>query len=146
MMGHIFYFFGLIIFMSNLNLLLEYFDYIKIKEWSKSFEKVTKKPPLEKEFKKGDLVKYRKYNGILALNFLWLFLGIITASWKIFLILLILNFFTNLICKLIGEFRIFSVFLNFTKNILIVFSILILCVNHFHLHLDLYNLLCRSIF
>jgi hypothetical protein len=54
MIGDFFYFFGLIVFILDLNLLFEFFEYIKLKEWAESFKKVTKKEPIEKDFKKGN--------------------------------------------------------------------------------------------
>jgi hypothetical protein len=141
MFGHLFYFLGLIIFITNLNLIFEFFDYIKLKEWVHSFKKVTKREPLEKDFKKGDYEKHRKYAGIIGLYLIWLFVGFISDSWKVFMILLLFVRLIDLICYLIGEFKMFCKLLNLSKLILLTISILILCINHFHLHLDLYQLL-----
>jgi hypothetical protein len=142
-MGHLFYFFGLIVFLTNINFLLEVFEYLRIKEWFNSFEKVTKKKPTVKDFKKGDLENYKKFNSVLAINSFWLFFGILSSSWKIFILLLIFNFLNGVLIKIIGEFRLISKILFLMKAIIITLSILILTINHFHLHLDLFGLLFR---
>jgi hypothetical protein len=140
-MGHLYYFFGLVVFLTNLSFLMEFFNYLKIKEWHKSFEKVTKKIPNDKDFKKGDLEKFKKFNGVIGINFLWIFFGIMSESWKIFLLILSFNLIINLLTHIIGEFKMFSKIINFIKIIVISATILILCLNHFHLHLDLFKLL-----
>jgi hypothetical protein len=143
-MGHIFYFFGLILFLTNLSFLYQYFDYIKIREWFISFQKVTKKIPTVEDFKRGEFEKYKKFNGVEGLNFLWIFFGILTQSWKFFLLLIFFNIAISLVINFIGQFRPISKFINFIKFIIISLSILLLTINHFHLHLDLYSLLFSS--
>jgi hypothetical protein len=142
-MGHAFYFFGLIVFLTNLNFLYKFFDYMKIREWFISFQKITKKFPTDKDFKKGDYEKYKKFNGVEALNFLWIFFGVLTQSWKIFLLLISFNITISLIINIIGQFRLISKITLFIKFIVISLSIIILTINHFHLHLDLFSLLLR---
>jgi len=140
-MGHLYYFLGLIVLLANFNFLVEFFNYLKIKEWFKSFEKVTKKIPNDKDFKKGDLEKFKKFNGVVGLNFLWLFFGVMSGSWKIFLLILSFNLIIDFLIHSIGEFKMFSKIINFIRTSITTISILILCLNHFHLHLDLYKLL-----
>jgi hypothetical protein len=145
-MSHIFYFVGLLIFLMNFFYLFDYFEFIRIKEWLWSYKKVTLKDPSESDFKRGDAEKYRKFNGIIILNFLWIFFGLLTGSWKFFGIILILNLIVNLIQRLIGSFRFISKILQF-----LIFNItcgmeILLVINHFHLHLDLFSLLVGLLF
>jgi hypothetical protein len=128
-MGHIFYFFGLILFLSNLNLISNFFTYIKIKEWFESFKKVTKKEPQNSDFKRGEHRIFNNLNGLFLVNFFWIFFGLLTNSWKLFAVLLVINLIINLICKLVGEFRLFSKIIQFIKVILITASICILTIN-----------------
>ena len=141
MIGHFFYFCGLKVFLSNLNFIYHFFDYIRVKEWSISFQKVTKRFPSDKDFKRGDFEKFKKYSGVVALNFFWLFFGILSSSWKIYLVLLSLHLFINLIIRAIGEFKMFSKYLLLIKILIINLSILVLTINHFHLHLNLFQIL-----
>jgi hypothetical protein len=139
-MGDIFYFFGLILFLSNLNLISNFFTYIRIKQWFLSFKKITKKEPKNSDFKRGEQKIFNNMNGLFLSNFFWIFFGLLTNSWKIFTILLIISLIINLTCKLIGEFTLFSKVVQFLKLVLIAASISILTINHFHLHSDLFRL------
>jgi hypothetical protein len=143
MIGHTFYFCGLIVFLANLSFLFNFFEYLKIKEWYVSFEKITKSIPTKKEFRQGDYDKFRKFNGVFALNFLWFFFGIVGQNWKIFMLLIFIHLFTQTLSKLIGQFLMFIKFFQFMIQIIISSTILLLCINHFHLHLDLFELLWR---
>ena len=138
-MGHFYYFIGLFVFLGNLNLLINYFDFMRIKEWFKSFYKVTKKYPSNSDFKKGELDKYKRYNGFSGLNFIWFFLGLVTPSWKLFLFLNLLNAMIEVLCNLIGEFKLFSKILGALKLTFMTLMILLLVINHFHLHMDLFS-------
>jgi|688.fasta_scaffold536072_3 hypothetical protein len=138
-MGHLFYIFGLFVFLANLNYISNFFDFIKIKEWTESFKKIAKRNPTEKDYKKEKLEKYRKFSGIEKGNSVWIFFGLLTSSWKIFLILLGFIGLMDLIIKISGEFRVISKYLTILKMSLLSISTLILILNHFHLHEDLFR-------
>jgi hypothetical protein len=142
-LGHLFYFIGLIVFLVNIQFLYDLFDYIRIKEWSVSFKKITNKTPTDKDFKRGDLEKYKKLSGVIGLNFFWVFFGILSSNWKIFLIILVTSSLIDFLIHTIGQFKTLSKLIFIFKMTLITLSILILTINHFHLHLDLFELLCR---
>lgn len=143
-LGHLFYFIGLIVFLVNIQFLYELFDYIRIKEWFVSFKKITNKTPTSKDFKKGDLDKFKKLSGVIGLNFFWIFFGILSSNWKIFLAILIISSLMDLLIHTIGQFKSISKLILIFKTLATTLSILILTINHFHLHLDLFELLCRS--
>ena len=145
-MGHLFYFIGLLIFLSNITFLMNFFDYIKTKEWFLSFYKVTKKFPLDKDFKRGDYNKFKKMNGIIGLNFIWMFFGLITNSWKIFIVLLLFNLTVDISVRIIGEFKLVSKFFLLLRIIITSVLIMVLTMNHFHLHLDLFGILSSRFF
>jgi hypothetical protein len=142
-LGHLFYFIGLIVFLVNIQFLYELFDYIRIKEWFVSFKKITNKTPTSKDFKKGDLDKFKKLSGVIGLNFFWIFFGILSSNWKIFLAILIISSLMDLLIHTIGQFKSISKLILIFKTLVTTLSILILTINHFHLHLDLFELLCR---
>jgi hypothetical protein len=139
-MSHFFYFFGLLIFLMNLRLITRFFNFLKLKEWSNSFQKITKKLPTIKDFRKGDFDKFKKYDALITLNLFWLFLGLITENWKIFGILLIYHILTEFIINIIGEFKIISKFLSLKKFIILTVLVFVLVMNHFHWQQNLYNL------
>ena len=136
-MGNFYYFIGLIIFLANIGLLSKFKRIAKIKEWSSAFTKVAKKKPTKSDFKDKEYEELAAANSILAINFFWLFFGLITKSWIIFLVLLSFNFITNLILKIFKEFSLLSIMINFCKMVIINISIGILVINHYHLHLNL---------
>ena len=141
-MGHLFYFFGLILVISNMNLLAKFFSFLKTKEWMESFKKITKKEPDVKDFKKtDDLERFNSLNGVLILNVLWLIIGILSKSWKVFLLLLILNYTINLLTHFFGQYKMISKIIQFCKVLILTIFIGLLTINHFHLHLDLFRFL-----
>jgi hypothetical protein len=141
MLGHFFYFIGLLVFLIDLGLLTKFQKSSEIKEWVIKFNKVTKRNPVKSDFKGKDYENYVSFSFILILNFIWLFLGLLTKSWMIFSLILLFNILTNSLTKLIGEFSALSVILQFCKMVVITFSIGLLVINHYHLHLDLWRLI-----
>jgi len=141
MLGHIFYFIGLIIFLSNLGMISNFFKINKIKEWSIKFNKVTGRNPIKSDYKEKEFDSFISFGFLMAINFIWIFFGLLTKSWIIFSLILIFNFLINSLTKLIGEFSAISVFIQFCKMIIITSTIGILVMNHYHLHLDLLKII-----
>ena len=142
-MGHIFYLIGLIVFLINVNFLSNFFKYYKLKGWVLAFQKVTGKYPTTKEFKTSDIESLNKFDGVLPLTYFLFIIGILTSSWKIFLSLLIFNTIINFICKRLGLVNKVSQILQFITTSVNSIFILILIINHFHLHLDIFDILAR---
>jgi len=144
MLGHIFYFFGLLVFILSLNRIFQYFKLIEIKEWLVAFKKVTQKDPAKTDFR-----SVKDYNLFITLGCLsvfetfWIILGLLTPNWIIFLTLFIFGF----LLKQILDFSSFSI----QKIVGLIFStlksltILILVLNHFHFHQDLASLILSLI-
>ena len=129
-----------------MNLLAKFFLFLKTKELVESYKKVTKKEPDIKDFKKtDDLERFKSLNGILILNVTWLIIGILSKSWKIFLLLLLLNYTTNILTHFFGEYKMISKIIQFCKVLILTIFIGILTINHFHLHLDLFRFLFPSL-
>ena len=141
MLGHIFYFLGLFLFLGNIILISNFFKTFKAKEWAFKFKKVTSKDPNKKDFQNKDYEYYSYYSAIGILNFFWMFFGILGNNWYIFLFIILINLIINFICKKIGEFNITSKILQLVRNITISMTIGFLVINHFHLHLNIWNLL-----
>jgi hypothetical protein len=139
--GHFYYFIGLLIFLTNINFIYEIFNFLRIREWLISYQKITNRNPSDKDFRKGDLQKYKKLGGVVNLNLLWLFFGLLSASWKIFMIILLFSYLLDFLIYMIGQFKNLSKLIFLLKIVTITILIFILAINHFHLHLDLFRLL-----
>jgi len=145
-MGHIFYFTGLLVLLTNIQFLYEFFSYIKIKEWFEKSKKFTNTFHSTNRFKKVDILNYKKFQGVRTLNYLWSIFGILTPTWKVFLIIILFNFLSELLIKYIGEFKLISKIIFVLKSTVVCNLFLITIINHFHLHLDLFDLLLLSCF
>lgn len=144
MLGHIFYIFGLFVFILSLNRIFQYFKLIEIKEWLLAFKKITQKDPVKSDFR-----SLKDYNLFITIGCLsvfetfWIILGLLTPNWIIFLIL----FLTGFLLKQILDFSSFSI----QKVVGLIFTtlksltILILVLNHFHFHQDLTSLILSLI-
>ena len=144
MLSDIFYFFGLILFFITFSKILVYSKLINIKEWITKFKKVTQKEPSKQDFRSESEYSLFISSAIFAVfQAFWLIFGLLTASWKIFGILLISSFIfksildisSYIIQKVLGI--IFSTFISA--------SILLLVINHFHLHLDLFKVILQHL-
>lgn len=140
-MGHLYYFFGLLITIVNLSLLPNIFKFHRINHWAATFLKVTGKPPAKEDFSPGEFELFNTFVQSSVSTVFWFFLGILTQSWKIFLVINCLLFFINWTLKKIGTQTLYSSLLVICKSILITAIPIILIINHFHLHLDLWSLL-----
>jgi len=140
MLSQIFYFFGLIIFILSVSRIFQYFKLIEIKEWLLAFKKVTQKEPVKTDFRNTkDYNLFVSFGCLSAIETLWIILGFMSSNWLIFLAL----FLSGFILKQILDFTSFTI----QKIVGIIFTttkslvILILVINHFHLHQDLVTLI-----
>ena len=140
MLGHIFYFFGLLVFILSLNRTFQYFKLIVIKEWLVAFKKVTQRDPVKTDFRSvKDYNLFVSFGCLSMFETLWIILGFMSSNWLIFLVL----FLSGFILKQILYFTSF----NIQKVVGLIFTttkslvILILVINHFHFHQDLVTLI-----
>jgi|LakMenE18May11ns_1017448.scaffolds.fasta_scaffold9488308_2 hypothetical protein len=140
MLGHIFYFFGLLVFILSLNRIFQYFKLIEIKEWLVAFKKVTQRDPVKTDFRSvKDYNLFVSFGCLSMFETLWIILGFMSSNWLIFLVL----FLSGFILKQILYFTSF----NIQKVVGLIFTttkslvILILVINHFHFHQDLVTLI-----
>jgi hypothetical protein len=139
MFGHLYYFFGLILFLSNFGFLINFFRIQKTKYWIDTFFKVTKRKPNADEIKIEDYNRVISLRQLFIVDFFWLFFGLVTSSWKFFLLILVYNFFINIIIRKVEKFKKISILFEYSKLIIISASIGVSVINHFHLHIDLYK-------
>lgn len=140
MLSQIFYFFGLIIFILSVSRIFQYFKLIEIKEWLLAFKKVTQKEPVKTDFRSTkDYNLFVSFGCLSIFETIWIILGFMSSNWLIFLAL----FLSGFILKQILDFTSFTI----QKIVGIIFTttkslvILILVINHFHLHQDLVTLI-----
>jgi hypothetical protein len=141
MLGQVYYFFTLILIIFNILLIANFFTYYKVVEWYHAFKKVTGKEPKKEDFKEKDFELTSFLNLVIIFNFTWIFLGILSKSWIIYLLLLGASFSNFLIQKILAlifiRFSVVSKILNFLFMIFLTVVLVILTINHFHLHLEL---------
>jgi hypothetical protein len=143
MLGHIFYFIGLVLFLANISILSNFFKIRKIQEWSFKFNKVTGKKPLKSEYKENTHGQLLAFEVILVMSFIWIFFGLVTKSWIIFSLMLLFNLIINLITNSFGNFTKISTLIQFIKINVITLFVALLVINHFHLHKDLFGIIIR---
>jgi hypothetical protein len=141
MFGHLYYTFGLIISISILSLLFVFGKYIKMREWYSKFQKVTKERPIKDNFRtKEEHDLNLSYSILSVFEFIWVILGLLTASWYIFLTLLVISFTINFIIRPI-QFTLIGKIIYFKMILLRFITYLFLIINHFHLHISLWDII-----
>lgn len=143
-MGHAFYGFGVLVLMSVILSLSRFNRLYKTREWLVKFKRVTGNEPSIIDFRsRKDHTLYNNHNALLMIELVWVLLGLITGSWYMFLSVivlgLILNFtFGKIKFTMIGKIISFK----FVLYRALLYSFLIL--NHFWLHIDVWNLLMKA--
>lgn len=140
MIGDAYYIIGLTVLIMSFSNLINYYEFFENRLWIQSFRKISGSYPLSKDFRsKEKYTIYSIFNTFTTLEFCWLVLGLITKSWLIFLILISFHF---IIRKLFNtNFILMSKYLGLLFHIIKPISIFFLIINHFHLHINLINLL-----
>lgn len=134
MLGHIYYTLALIPLLMTLAIIIKLNEYNKIKEWYSKFEEITKSKPKKEDFRSVDEYGiYAGTSGIMYIDFIWVLLGLLTASWYVFLSILAISIVVNILKK-IPLIKIMSPIFNYIL-LSVKFSVyLYLIINHFHLH------------
>ncbi len=140
MIGHLYYIIGLIILMLSFSNIIHYYRFINTILWIQSFVKISGSPPTSKDFRSEiDYTVYLNFNSFTSIGFYWTLLGLITNSWVVFLYMIVLHFVLKFILD--SKFITVSKHFGFLFNIIKSSLILLLIINHFHLHIDLLKLL-----
>lgn len=141
-MGHVFYFFGLLMVLLNFFTISRFRRIFELREWMIKFKEVTGRNPVTGDYRKKDDKEILSVWSItVVLTSIWLFFGLIVKSWYVFLSLMIFNTIINLVIKMVGEFSKISFLLSFLKSLILLIVIAFLILNHFHLHLDIWSLI-----
>lgn len=140
--GHIYYALGVFVLLVHITAIINFNSLSGLIVWVKKFKKVTSHLPSASDYRNNsdyELSKFVKiFNVVISI---WFCFGLLTASWKIFL-LMIIGRLLLLFTKSDLFYRYAFLAINFTNVILT----LLLIVNHFHLHLDLFQVITRIFF
>ena len=138
-MEHIFYFIGILFLIYEvyflLNLKNELNESKRFKELTKEFKNLEWNDYSE-EYKKLFRIK-----ASLQIFVIWLFIGLMSSQWVLFLIFLLFNFIIIIPISYLVKFSFYRYFITgFNTLVGIVFS-LFLILNKYHFKLNLYELL-----
>jgi hypothetical protein len=145
MIGDIYYFFMLILIIFNILFIFNISRFYSISEWLYSYKKVTGNFPTKEKFKKDEFELMSFLNLVLIYNFFMILFGVISKSWKIYLIILSILLINTLVMKsldlLIGRFSLIKKIIHIIFMIFLTTTLSILTINHYHLHLELFDIL-----
>jgi len=143
MLGNIYYFLGLLLFLMDLGILMRFNKIQRIKNWIESFFKVTQKKPKKEDMNSEEYKLVNAYETLIITNLLWMFFGLITKSWKLYAIVLVANFLINLLLINTKKFRVLNYIFEMIRFLLIVLCLGFAVMNHFHLHIDIVDLILK---
>jgi hypothetical protein len=145
MLGDLYYFFMLTLIIFNVLFIVNINRFYKISEWVYSYKKIKGDFPEKEKFKKDEFELLSFLNLVLVYNFFMILLGIISKSWKIYLLLMsimIINFFLmKAIESIFGKFSITNKIIHTIFMIFMTASLSFLTINHYHLHLELFDVI-----
>ncbi len=141
MLGNIYYLIGLVVLILSISNIYGFYKIHDIKSWIRSFKKISGTDPRPNEFRDPkDFKLLSSYSLSITIEFIWLVLGILTNSWYIYLGLIMSSYIYN---GILSRITIDTI----QKNLGLLFFIfksliiLILIINHFHLHINWVDLI-----
>lgn len=136
MLGSIFYATGLLILVILTSNILKFNKINSTKEWFFKYKKFTGNIPKEENFRTNEEWKIHQSSQILSfIEKSWIFLGFLSSSWFIFMILIISNSVIKWVINPI-QFSIIGKLIGIQYLILELIVILFLIINHFHLQIN----------
>lgn len=141
MLGHIYYAIGLFVLVSLITYITRFKKIIFLREWVEKFKNVTGRDPKREDYRSEE--ELNLFIGISILGtveFIWLFCGLLTSSWYVFLSIFVYAMILNLLIKPI-KFTLFGKIIIFHFIILKFLLYLYLIINHFHLHYDILSII-----
>ena len=142
MLGHLFYAFGLFIVFAGIWRIQNWKLIWESLIWTKTFREVNKKIPIKTDFKNplywNTIVTF---GVILIFEFIFISFGLFSKSWYIYLLIILVNVLNNYISDLLVKIKldIVSKYFLLSWNLVKTLIILFLIINHFHLHLNIYD-------
>jgi hypothetical protein len=127
----------------DLGILMRFNKIQRIKNWIESFFKVTQKKPKKEDMNSEEYKLVNAYETLMMTNLLWMFFGLITKSWKLYAIVLVANFLMNLLLINTKKFRVLNYIFEMIRFLLVVLCLGFAVINHFHLHIDIVDLILK---
>lgn len=141
MIGNIYYTFGIVIILALFKVLTGFKSFYKVGEWQVKFQKVTKKKPFKSDFRTKEEYNLFQRSIIISLvEIAWVLLGLFTASWSVFLSIIILSQLLRFLFKPI-KYTIPHFIASYTFFTLKLIVYCYLTLNHFFLHKEYLELL-----
>jgi hypothetical protein len=141
MMGYIFYGFGVLILLSCIMAIIQSKKIFFVKEWFVKFKEITGEAPKASDFRsKSDLNLHTNRSLLGGLELMWVFVGLLTNNWPIFLII----FLTSIMLKVIFgkiQYTLVGKIISIKFLVLRIMIYSLMIINHFYLHFDLIGML-----
>ena len=139
-MNDIFYGVGLLIVLLNISSLLRYRKIFEINDWLFKYKKVIGKSPNRTDFRcENDVKLLLSWSYTVLFTVIWMFFGLLSSNWYIFLLLFISNVIFNSVTNFFQRFKNARLFVKFVKSLILTGSIAFLVINHFHLKIDIHQ-------
>jgi type III secretory pathway component EscU len=140
MIGNIYYLIGVLVVLSTVSSILKFGKLYSLKEWKEKYEKIIGRKPSKRDFRSKKEYSLSESSNILGLfELIWIIGGFFTASWYLFLIMMLLSYIINIILNPV-KFTILHKFVSFTFLLSRLCLYLYLIVNHFYLHQNTYSI------
>lgn len=138
--GHIYYLFGILVIIKHLFQLFAFRSLDRVKDWSLRYKEVIGRNPKKKEFRSTEEYDLNETNqALMVFELLWVMSGLFSTNWHIFASIFIGSIIFGVFVKPFF-FTFFGKLLSFSFIIVKLLLYLMLIVNHFHYHLDLWEL------
>lgn len=138
--GDIYYLIGIIVAIKHLFQIFAFGSIYRVNEWHFRYREVVGRDPKKNEFRSKeefDLVETNKV--LIVFEFLWVICGLFSAGWPMFAAILICSIALSYLLKSFS-FTIFGKAFSFFFILAKLSLYLLLIVNHFHYHLDLWDI------
>ena len=130
---------GIICLMLNISTLNNFNRLQRISEWIDVFQKKEGRKPSKEDFNEEDFKLFGQYSLQILIYVLWVFVGLLSNSWIIYLVLITQLSISSYIFKLIGPYKRLSKHIKFINLFIGTLVLLFLIINHFQLHINIYD-------
>jgi hypothetical protein len=141
MISAFYYFIGFLLSISNFGAILKFKKIKKTKSKVESYIRVLNKIPSNDKISKKDLTDLFSFQYIMSANLIWIIFGLISDSWKIFLLIIFSILVINFFYYIFKKNSMVSFLIDLVKALFIFSCVLILTMNYFHYHVNLWELI-----
>lgn len=142
MLGNLFYIFVLFGILLNVSKVSNWFKHWKIILWTKVFKDQFGKLPIKSDYRNPDEWQSIITFGVITIyETLIIIFGLITNAWYIYMGMVIFNIISGILLKTASNN--FVNYFGYTWTLIKTIILTFLFINHFHLHLDIWNILLK---